>query len=100
MDYHTNLHLFHVFIVSALFIYVGINREKSLVPNNVLLILGIVVLGYHLYRHASWINYFHILIVAPLLIFIGIGNAPRYAYELLFMFGFAALGYHAYYLLQ
>jgi hypothetical protein len=100
MDYHTNLHLFHVFLVSALFIYVGIYQKSSIVPNSILLALGIIILAYHLYRHASWVNYFHILIVAPLLIFIGMGDAPRYAYELLFMLGFAALGYHGYYLLN
>ena len=45
-----------------------------------------------------WVNLIHMLYVAPLLIYIGYyeKDTPRYAYELLALVGFAALGYHTY----
>lgn len=45
-----------------------------------------------------WVNLVHVLYVAPLLIYIGYKekDTPRYAYELLALLGFAALGYHIY----
>lgn len=47
---------------------------------------------------ALWINLIHVFYVAPLLIYIGYKGreTPRYAYELLALIGFAALGYHTY----
>lgn len=45
-----------------------------------------------------WVNLIHVLYVAPLLMYIGYKekDTPRYAYELLALVGFAALGYHIY----
>lgn len=45
-----------------------------------------------------WVNLIHMLYVAPLLIYIGYREkfTPRYAYELLALIAFAALGYHTY----
>ena len=47
---------------------------------------------------AVWINLIHVLTVAPLLIYIGSRgyDTPRWAYEVLAMLSFAALGYHLY----
>jgi hypothetical protein len=74
----------------------------------VLLGLGVFIIFYHIYKtylkysagKNPWVNLFHIFVVGPLLIYIGYNNrsTPRSAYELLLMLGFAAIGYHGYYL--
>ena len=45
-----------------------------------------------------WVNILHVIAVAPLLIYIGSKgyDTPRWAFEVLAMLGFAALGYHLY----
>ncbi len=110
MDSHTLIHIFHIFIVGGLFIYVGMNREKinaALFP--VLFYLGIGIIIYHLYKVYSylkagkgiWVSLIHILIVGPLLVYIGYygANTARKFFELLLMLGFASIGYHLYYML-
>jgi hypothetical protein len=105
------IHLFHIIIVGWLFLYVGIAQSK--IPSffyPMLLILGIFIILYHGYNayvklslgKNPWVSWIHILLVGPLLICIGYKNknTPRYYYELLLMLGFAAIGYHGYYLLQ
>jgi Na+-transporting methylmalonyl-CoA/oxaloacetate decarboxylase beta subunit len=109
MDLHKLVHLFHILIVGSLFLYVGINREKNprfIFP--VLFYLGIVIILYHTYKllgylkenKGIWVNLIHILIVGPLLIYIGYckEKTARLYFELLLMLGFAAIGYHLYYL--
>jgi len=46
----------------------------------------------------SWVYAIHVFAVAPLLLFVGINgyDTPRWAFELLAMFGFSAIGYHLY----
>jgi len=46
----------------------------------------------------TWINIFHVIAVAPILLYIGsMGyDTPRWAFEILAMLGFSALGYHIY----
>jgi hypothetical protein len=72
-----------------------------------LLGLGIVILIYHLYKTiikwranslSVWVNIIHILFVAPLMIYIGKNayDTPRWAFELLAMLSFSAVGYHLY----
>ena len=103
------VHLFHIIIVGSLFLYVGI--QKTNIPSflyPVLLILGIFIIIYHIYKaytkiiigKSAWINYIHIFLVCPLLIYIGYENknTKRQFFELLLMLGFAAIGYHGYYL--
>lgn len=103
------VHLFHMFIVGGLFLYVGINREKvwkKIFP--ILLGLGLVIIIYHLYKTYTymkagkgyWVNLLHIFIIGPLLIYIGYygEKTARLYYELLLMLGFASIGYHGYYL--
>jgi hypothetical protein len=90
-------------------LYVGIKSKNTpafMYP--FLLGLGIFIILYHVYKtylkysagKNPWVNLIHILIVGPLLIYIGYNKqlTPRYAYELLLMLGFAAVGYHGYYL--
>ena len=110
MDPHTIIHLFHILIVCSLFLYVGINRVniyKFLFP--VLLILGFIIILYHLYKvykyfsngKSYWVNLIHVFIVGPLFVYIGYygANTSRKFFELLLMLGFASIGYHLYYLL-
>ncbi len=109
MNSRNLLHLFHILVVGGLFLYVGIHRDK--ISNglfNLLFYLGIFIILYHLYKaygylemdKAFWVNLIHILIVGPLLVYIGYNGekTSRKFFEILLMLGFAAIGYHAYYL--
>jgi hypothetical protein len=109
MKPETLVHLFHIIIVGGLFLYVGITRDKiSPYMYPILLGLGIVIILYHGYKTYNyikadkpyWVNLIHILLVGPLLLYIGYNreNTKRRYYELLLMLGFAAIGYHGYYL--
>ena len=109
MDKNFLVHLFHILIVGGLFLYVGIKKLE--IPNfmySFLLILGIIIIGYHgfkVYKKLKeglnpWVNYIHIFLVGPLLVYIGINKekTQRLYFEILLMSGFAAIGYHTYYL--
>jgi hypothetical protein len=104
------VHLLHITIISGLFFYVGLKRNTiPAIMYPVLVGVGFIILGYHMYKlylklsakHNPWVNLIHILVVAPLLLFIGWNRetTPRYAYELLLLLGFASFGYHGYYIL-
>ena len=108
MDHHITLSLFHIFFVGPLFLYVAFIRGQ-LMPwvFTILQLLGLLVLVYHAYRILTrwkshgltvWVNILHVFTVAPLLIYIGcMGyDTPRWAYEVMAMFGFAVVGYHIY----
>jgi uncharacterized membrane protein SirB2 len=106
MDKNILLHLFHILIAGTLFLYVGIRQTK--IPEfmyTVLLISGIVVFLYHSFRIYTkanpWVNYIHVFVVAPLLLYVGLykKKTERRYFEIMLMLGFAAIGYHAYYLL-
>ena len=69
--------------------------------------LGVVLLVYHGYKTfikwkaqspSLWVNAIHFLAIAPLLIFIGSKgyDTPRWAFEVLAITAFGALGYHIY----
>lgn len=112
MDTHIVLSLFHILAVVPFFLFVGFQRAAS--PDavyTVLLTLGVILTFYHGYK--SWnryissspylyVNLIHFLLLGPLLIFIGTKgkDTPRWAYEVLLMFAFAAGGYHLYSLVQ
>jgi len=109
MDSRTFVHLFHIVIIGGLFLYVGINREKIYNPLfNFLLILGFIIIFYHLYKiygyldfgKSIWVNLIHIFIVGPLLVYIGYygEETSRKFFEIILMLGFASIGYHLYYL--
>ena len=108
-DAHTIIHLFHIFFVGPLFLYVGIkatNIPKVMFP--ILLGLGVFIIIYHSYLAfkkimagtSAWVNYFHVLIVGPLLAYIGYKglDTSRKYFEMLLMLGMASIGYHGYYL--
>ena len=108
MDLTIRHALFHIGVFVPLFMTVGFLRTG--IPEwlyTILLITGISVLIYHGYKlmlrwamhsNYAWVNTIHVAFVAPLLIYIGYykKETPRFAYELLLMLGFAALGYHTY----
>jgi len=105
------IHLFHILIIGSLFLYVGIT--KSNIPNfmySFLTILGAIIILYHCFKVYKklkagmnpWINYIHIFIIGPLLLYIGLNRekTQRFYFEILLMLGFAAIGYHGYYLIN
>jgi hypothetical protein len=105
---HMAISVFHIFAVVPLFLYVAFVRGQS--PQWIfpfLLTLGAIIALYHTYKvmvkwkansPSVWVNIIHVLLVAPLLMYVGAKgfDTPRWAYELLAMAGFAALGYHIY----
>lgn len=108
MTDHIQLSAFHVLVVAPFFLYVAFVRGQ-LMPwvFTVLQVMGLLVLLFHTYRIITrwkshgltvWVNILHVLAVAPLLLYIGcMGyDTPRWAFEVLAMLGFAALGYHIY----
>jgi hypothetical protein len=108
MNYSIILNIFHIFIVSPLFLVVGyLKVNNPIYMYWILLVLGLIVLAYHSYKLSVrimnnssywWINAIHILFVAPLMIYIGYNKTEtlRFAYELMIMLGFASLGYHTF----
>lgn len=108
MNGHIALSIFHILVVAPFFLYVAFVRGQ-LEPwvFTVLQGLGLLLLIYHSYKtiikwkaHSMsvWINILHIVAVAPILLYIGsMGyDTPRWAFEILAMLGFSALGYHIY----
>jgi len=106
------LSLFHILVVAPMLLFVGFQRADTPVwLYNTFLVLGIVILLYHGFRLSirlhdnsgyAWVNMIHIFFVAPLLLYIGYHKkeTPRSAYEIILMFGFAALGYHLFSLVR
>lgn len=108
----SSIQLFHILVISLLFIYVG--TQRSLIPKwlyNILFGVGIFIIVYHLYRAylkyaegtLPWVNFIHFFYIGPLLVYIGYkqDKTERYFYEILLIMGFGALGYHSYnYLIQ
>jgi len=102
------LYLFHICVVFPLFMYLSVYR--GFVPlwiYQCVVILGILLLLYHLYlvitkwkAHSPsvWVNIIHVVFIAPLLIYIGKNayDTPAYAFELLTILAFSALGYNLY----
>jgi lipoprotein signal peptidase len=110
MEKETMVHLFHIIIIGGLFLYVGTMRDsvpKMMFP--FLLLLGVIIIFYHSYKvynyitqgKGYWVNLIHIFFVGPLLIYIGFNRekTQRSFFELLLMAGFAAIGYHSYYMI-
>jgi hypothetical protein len=108
MDIHVLLSLFHILLVVPFFLWVGVSRGT--LPEGAFtacFIIGLFLVVYHavkawirFQKQSSylWVNLIHALWIGPLLMYIGARkkDAPRPAYELLLLTGFAALGYHLY----
>lgn len=99
--------LFHVILVSSLFLYVGIKGDSiSNFLYQLLFIIGFSVLLYHGYKMVLklqtnksyiWVNIMHVFFIAPLLMYIGYykKDTPKFLYDIMLLFGFASLGYHS-----
>ena len=110
MNYYSLfVHLFHIFFVGGLFLYVGIYRNVcSKYIFNLLFTLGIIILFYHTYKAYvkiskninPWVNLFHICIIAPIILLIGYNgkDTKRFYFEFILMLAFASIGYHLYYI--
>jgi hypothetical protein len=106
MDKHFIIALFHIFLVVPLFLGVGfLKYNVPLWVYWLLLGLGLIILVYHgrmmlkrwmMNSSYLWVNMIHFFLIAPLLIYIGYKQKEtlRFAYELLLISGFGALGYH------
>ena len=100
------VHLVHIIIFSSLLFYIGVvgkNLPGFIFP--LLIALAIGIFGYHVYKawtvpQYAWVNYVHILLIAPLFFFIGLWGktTPEALFEYSLMIGFAAIGYHGYYM--
>jgi hypothetical protein len=105
------LSLFHTFAVGPAFLYIGLNPQS--VPDSAytaLLVTGALILAYHAYKaftklrdgKSAWVNWIHIFLVAPLLMIVGYlkKDANSRYFEMMLLLGFAAIGYHALYLIR
>jgi len=104
MDTHTLLHLAHLLILGPFLLYIGVGYP---IPLKAVAAMGVIVILYQMYKtylqfasgKSMWVNLFHVLVVGPALLAYGL-NGQRYLRELIFMLGFAAIGYHGYYLVS
>lgn len=102
------IHLVHIVLFSGLLLYVGsVGKKLPEFMFYLLMVLAIVILGYHIYKawklpEYAWVNYIHIFLIVPVFFIIGwFGkNTPSLYFELCIMLGFAAFGYHSYHLLR
>jgi hypothetical protein len=103
MNAHTLLHLAHLLILGPFLLYIGVGYP---IPLLAVAAVGLFVILYQAYKtyekyaagESLWVNLFHVLVVGPSLVAYGL-SGKRVARELIFMLGFAAIGYHGYYLL-
>ena len=106
MEKRTIISLLHVLLFGPLLIYIGAGMPWFSIPSYIIVGLGAFIILFHAYMaygvftagRTPWISLIHVLLVGPALLAYGLGG-PGYVGELLIMLGFAAVGYHAYYLL-
>ena len=102
MDPRTILQLAHLLVLGPMLIAIGLGYG----PATAIAGLGIFIILYHAYKayvrysagQIPWVNLIHMLIVGPALVAKGFVT-ERYLNELILMLGFAAIGYHGYYLI-
>lgn len=110
MDHSYN-HVLHALLIGPAFVYIGIVRDGvNEHVFNVLGALALVIFAYHSYRaytklkagQSAWVNWIHIFLIAPLLLLLAYmkKTADRRYFEMLMLLGFAAIGYHALYLIR
>lgn len=103
---HTVIHAAHLIIMGPLLLAIGLGyltQYPAIVAG-----LGVIIIAYHSFRlykrymtgGPMWINLIHILIVGPALVTEGaMSDPPRWVREIILMLGFAAIGWHGYYLI-
>jgi hypothetical protein len=105
------IYLLHIFVLAPLLIGVGIARNTT--PDFVFNLLGILaalIFVYHSYLaykklkegKSAWVNWIHIFLIVPLFAILARfkKEASRRYFEMLMMLGFAAVGYHGFYLIR
>jgi hypothetical protein len=102
------LHWVHVLLLGPLLVAIGLGYAAAYPL--AILGLGLFITLYHAYRGFTkwtngssgiWVNAIHALAVGPALIAEGfMDTPPRWIREVLMMFGFAGIGYHAYYIVN
>jgi hypothetical protein len=104
MDEHTIVSILHILLFAPLLFIVALT---TWIPPLGIAGLGAFITLYHGYKayakavagKSYWVNMIHVIAVGPALIAKGaMEKPPRYVNELILMFAFAAVGYHAYYL--
>ena len=103
---HATVHLLHLFILGPALLLVGTGATDNWVPLPAIAAIGALITLYHVYRlyekyrngQPGWVSLVHILVVGPALIGYGL-TGERWIREIVFMLGFAAIGYHGYYAL-
>lgn len=106
MESHTAVHLGHLLILGPFLFALGAGY-LTMIPSIAIAVIGVVIILYHAFRGYTkfaaggnpWIYLIHALLVGPALIAYHFTDG-RYVRELIMMLGFAAFGYHGYYLLQ
>jgi hypothetical protein len=98
------VNLFHIVFVFPLFLWVGLQKDKTpffIWP--ILAILGVFVTIAHIngaimYRPPLWVHALHFLIVGPLLMYIGWHGKEtgRTWFEAMLLLAFGAIGYHTF----
>lgn len=106
MDPHTIIQLLHVLILGPFLIAVGLDAVS--IPSYAFVALGAFIILYHAYKTYAkiangqnpWVNVIHVLVVGPALVAHGLLPSERWTREVVLMLGFAAVGYHGYYLVR
>lgn len=108
-NYFLWLFIFHIFIITAIFLYVGFARSKTAIWLYYILgVIGLIIIIYHAYKlafkplkHIFW-NYFHIFIIGPLLILTAFyrNNSPTTFYDIFIGLGAAAFVINVYFLVR
>ena len=104
MNEHTLLHIAHLLILGPFLLYIGFDYP---IPLKAVAAIGVFVILYQSFKtylryvknESMWVNLFHVFIVGPALLAYGL-SGQRYLRELIIMLGFAAIGYHGYYLVN
>lgn len=107
LSYFRLLFLFHIFLVTLIFLYIGFAR-KNIVNwfYYFVAILAIIIIIYHIYRlfthglkEKFW-NYMHLLLIAPLLLYLFYkkANTPEYIYDIFIGLGAASFAINLYFI--
>ena len=103
MDNWLMIMISHIIINGPLMIYIGYTKASNIYVYYLLLILGLFMLGYLLFKWSkdemsAWL-YIHLFVYVPLFMYtgyLGVNNKeiPWYNYEFILAIGIAATGYH------
>jgi hypothetical protein len=102
---HAIIHAAHLVVLGPLLIAIGLGYLASY--PKAIAGLGIFIVLYHAFKtykklsegRNPWVNLLHLLVVGPALIAEGVMDTPpRWIREVILMLGFAAVGWHGYYL--